>query len=148
VARIRPFVYTHRSDATAFIHYGDALGFPSGPNSVDAALLIDYRPPGRWQAALNVAYTLRGRGTPDRNVGADIARPYGTRPDNTAPFLQGVRQERWFVEGHLSAELLPRLYATASLQAELFRDAERGRDLFAAPTLGLRWGLPFESQRY
>lgn len=148
-ARLRPYLYAHEFPPNAFVHYADGLGHPAGPNSLDAALLLDYRPPGRLQAELNAVFTRRGRNTDTENFGADPNLDTGSRVRNRpVPILQGVRQDRWFVEGYVGVELLPRLFVDATLQATIVDDAERGTDRTLHPALAVRWGFPFRSERY
>ncbi len=148
-ARLRPYLYSHRTNATAFVHYGDLLGHPAGPNSLDAALFLEYRPSGRFLASLNAAYTVRGRNTESENYGADPTKSYDSRvADRSVEILQGVRQERLLVEGQVGYELHRRVIVGATLRAEVVDDALRGVNRYVWPALMLRWGLPFESTRY
>ena len=148
-ARLRPYLYTHRDPSTSYTHYNDLLGHPAGPNAEDLALFARYRPTPRLEAGLNVAYTRRGRAPGDTlNVGADPLVSFDTRSSSEAPFLGGVRQNRWLVEARAGYELLPDLFVEAALRFESVDDAERGRDRYVAPSLALRWGLPFRSARY
>ena len=148
-ARLRPYLYTHRDPSTSYTHYNDLLGHPAGPNAEDFALFARYRPAPRLEAALNVAYTRRGRAPGDTlNVGADPLASYDTRSSDDAPFLGGVRQDRWLVEARAGYEVLPDLFLEATLRFESVDDAERGIDRYVAPSLALRWGIPFRSARY
>lgn len=148
VTRQRPYLYAHKA-STGFTHYGDRLSHPAGPNSVDAALFFDYRPPSRWQAELSVSYTVSGRGTQELNVGADPQRSTETRVrSEEVTFLQGVRHQELIVEGHLSWEVLPRLYVDGTFRARAVDDAEQGTRRYVNPSIALRWGLPFASRRY
>ena len=151
-ARLRPFLYSHRSEASAVSHYGDALGYAAGPNAVDLAFFARYRPTARIEAALNLARTVRGRNPDGQNVGADPRVPYGTR--DTAldldgyPTLIGVRQTELLVEARLGYELLPGLTAEGAVVGTSLSDALLGRTRSLAALLQLRWGLPFRSERY
>jgi hypothetical protein len=149
VARLRPYLYAHVFPPNAYVHYGDVLGYPSGPNSIDTAFFLDYRPPGRLEAELNVSYTRRGRNTETENFGADPTRDSDTRVGNRGiAMLQGVQQTQWLLEGHVSWELLPHLFVDGAFRARLLDDDQRGTTSFVNPSLGLRWGVPFTSQRY
>jgi hypothetical protein len=150
-ARLRPFLYSHRSLATAFVHQGDVLGHPAGPNASDLSAWARYRPTPRVTAALDVAYTRRGRNPDGQNFGADPRLPYTTRPpdrDQATTTLQGVRQDYLLVEARAGYELLPGLYAEGVLRAESVDDAQAGLRRYVAPFASLRWGLPFQSVRY
>jgi len=148
-ARQRPYLYAHSYPPNAVVQYGDGLGHPAGPNSLDAALFLDYRPPGRWQAGLNLALTRRGRNTETQNFGADPTLDNDTRVrDRPVPLLQGVQQDRLLLEAHVGWEALPRLFVEGAIRAQVVDDEERGRVRRLNPYLTLRWGLPFESLRY
>jgi hypothetical protein len=148
-ARQRPYLYAHRYPPNAVVHWGDGLGHPAGPNSLDAALFLDYRPPGRWQAGLNVTLTRRGRNTETQNFGSDPTLDNDTRVrDRPVPLLQGVDQDRAFVEAHVGWEALPQLVIEGALRAEWIDDEVRGTTRRLNPFLSVRWGLPFDSVRY
>ena len=147
--RLRPYLYSHRSESTAFVHYSDPLGHPAGANARDAALFVRYLPTATVEAGLNLAWTQRGRNPDGVNVGADPRDSYETREASRGvTFLQGVRQTEWLAEGRLSWELLPSLFAEGALVADVRDDAERGRTRALSALFGLRWGVPFQSQRY
>lgn len=147
--RLRPYLYAHITPASAFLHYGDGLGHPAGPNAVDWSFFADYQATPRLHAQLNVGYTRRGRNTETENYGSDASLPYTTRVSNTdVTILQGVRQTQWLVEASVGYELLPRLYAAGAVRAESLSDAETGLDRYVSPFVLLRWGLPFQSMRW
>ncbi|WP_169577868.1 hypothetical protein [Salisaeta longa] len=148
-ARQRPYLGAHRFAGNGFAHWSDYLGHPAGPNSIDYAVFLKYRPAGPWQAGLNLSYTRRGRNTATQNFGSDPTVPSTTRArDFGVDILQGVRQARWIVEGHVGYEVLPGFFAEATLQAQGIDDAAEGVTRWVAPGLALRWGLPFGSIRY
>lgn len=153
--RIRPYVYSHQTGATAFTHLDDVGGHPAGPNSVDLSLFLDYDPPGPWHGLLNAAWTVRGRndiaddGTVTANYGSDPTVSFQNRVRSRGvTTLQGIRQRQGLLEAAVAYEVLPNLRVTALLQGEMVDDAERGTDLYLSPQLGLAWGLPFQSLRY
>lgn len=150
-ARLRPFMYAHRALETAFVHQNDVLGHPAGPNAWDLGLFAEYRPLPELTAALDVAFTRRGRNPDSLNFGADPTLSYNTRPrdrDRNTTFLQGVREDYLLVEGRVGYELLPSLIAEAALRVESWNDAETGIRRYVAPYATLRWGLPYQSVRY
>ncbi|HLA64795.1 MAG TPA: hypothetical protein VK610_10240, partial [Rhodothermales bacterium] len=148
-ARLRPYLYSHRSLSTAYVHYGDGLGHTAGPNAQDLSLFLRYRPTPALHAALDVAYTLRGRNTDSLNYGSDPRVSYDTRVgDFGITQFQGVRQSTWLVEGRVGYEVLPNLLVEAALVGESVNDAELGLYRYTAGFLQLRWGLPFRSERW
>ncbi|MDT0630609.1 hypothetical protein [Rubrivirga litoralis] len=147
-ARLRPYLYGHRTEASAYVHYNDVLGHPAGPNASDAAVFLRYRPSAAVTAALNVARTRRGRDPDSVYVGADPRVPYTNRVSDVAPTLDGVAQTEWLVEARLGYEVLPRLVVEGAAVYQSLDDAERGRDRALTGLLQLRWGLPFRSERF
>ncbi len=147
--RLRPYLYSHRSAATALLHYNDGLGHPAGPNAIDWSFFADYQPTPRVSAQLNVGYTRRGRNDGALNYGSDPRLSYDTRVSSTdVRLLQGVRQTQWLAEATAGYEVLPGLYAAGAVRAEMLDDAKTGRDRYVAPYLLLRWGLPYQSLRW
>lgn len=153
--RIRPYVYSHFTGATAFTHMDDVGGHPAGPNSVDLSLFLDYEPPGPWHGRLNAAWTVRGRneiaadGTVTANYGGDPTVSFQDRVrDRGVTMLQGIRQRQGLLEGVVGYEVLPNLQVTGAVRGEMVDDARRGTDVYLSPRVGLAWGLPFQSLRY
>ena len=148
-ARLRPYLYSHRTPTSAYLHYNDLLGHPAGPNAQDVALSLDYQPTRHLQTALKLAYTERGRNTATENFGSDPSISSNSRVSSTdVKLLQGVPQKQWLVEAYLSYEWLPNAYLDLALRAESIDDATEGLDRYVAPFVTLRWGLPFQSVRY
>lgn len=150
-ARLRPFLYSHFSLRTAGVHQDDLIGHPAGPNAWDISAFLRYRPLPELVLNLDFAYTRRGRNPDGENWGADPRLPYTTRPqerDFDTVFLQGVRQDYFLLEARAAFELLPSLFAEATLRAESLDDAETGLRRYVAPFVTLRWGLPFQSLRW
>ena len=150
-ARLRPYLYAHRSVSSALVHQNDGLGHPAGPNAWDVTARLHWRPLPTLVAALDVAYTRRGRNPEGENFGADPREPTTTRPPErtlATTTLQGVRQEQLLVEARVGVEVLPSLVAEVVLRAESVDDAEAGVERYMAPFVSLRWGLPFQSVRF
>ncbi|MES3631104.1 MAG: hypothetical protein PPP56_13150 [Longimonas sp.] len=147
-SRIRPFFYAGRFNFDMFAHYGDDIGHSAGPNSYDVSARLDYRPSHRWRAGLWYYRTWRGRGTEDHNVGADLRRSTDTRFSDQVRMLEGIRQVEDGLDVYAGYELLPSLFVDAQLRVLRIDDAEEGLDSFVAPTLGIRWGVPFQPRRF
>ena len=154
-SRIRPYVYSHRTGTTSFTHMDDGVGHPSGPNSIDVSLFLNYEPPGAWRAFLNAAWTVRGRnatneqGEVTENYGADPTVSFQSRVDRFGiTMLQGVRQRQGLLEAAVGYEVLPHLRVMGAVRGERVVDAERGTDYYLSPRLVVNWGLPFQSLRY
>ncbi|MFN3596546.1 MAG: hypothetical protein ACK41D_04675 [Rubricoccaceae bacterium] len=148
-ARLRPYMYSHRSEHTAYVHFNDTFGHSAGPNAQDVSVFVRYRPAPTVEAGLNAAWTMRGRNTDAVNFGSDARRSYLDRPgDYGVVFFQGVRQTEWLGEARLGVEVLPALVLEGALVGRLRRDAEQGRSGSLAALAGMRWGLPFRSERW
>jgi hypothetical protein len=153
-ARLRPYLYSHRTSASAFTHMDDLVGHPAGPNSLDLSVFLDYEPPGPWRGLLAASWTVSGRNGVDAdgtvlNYGGDAGAPSRSRVrTRPVPMLQGVRQRHGRLDAAVEYEILPNLRVTAALRAERLADAERGTDYYVSPRLLLNWGLPFQQLRY
>lgn len=140
-ARMRPYLWGHRTESSAYVHYNDVLGHEAGPNADRATLALRYRPDVRTSAALSVARTRRGRDPEGAYVGADPRVSYFDRRDDLAPTFVGVRQTAWDVHAVLSRELLPRLAVDLAGTLRSLDDDERGLTRNGALTVGLRWEI-------
>lgn len=148
-ARLRPYLYGHRTVSSAYVHYGDVLGHPIGPNADDAMLALDYRPTVRTTVGLSMSRTRRGREPlADSTVGTDPRQSYELRVSNDAPQFDGVRQSEWLVEARAGYEVLPQLVVEGAAVYQAIDDDETGLDRALTAFLQLRWGLPFRSERY
>lgn len=150
-ARLRPFLYSHRSSLTNAIHQNDVLGHPVGSNAWDVSTRIRWQPIPRFVTAVDVSYTRRGRNPDGVNWGGDPTISYDIRDqdrDLMAVTLQGIRVDEWLVEARAGYELLPGIVAEGVLRHESWNDAETGMRQYTAPYFSLRWGLPFQSVRY
>ena len=148
-ARLRPYLYAHRTLQTSYTHLGDVLGHPAGPNASDLTVSARYRPVPDAEASLDVVRTVRGRDTAELNFGADPTRPYTDRVGDTGiETLQGVRQVEWLVEAQAGVRLLPDVVAGLAVRARSVDDALDGRRRYAAPLVFLRWGRPYLSARF
>jgi len=154
-SRLRPFLYSQRTGASAFLHMNDLAGHPAGPNSIDLSVFLDYEPPGPWRGLLSASWTVSGRNPVANdgsieNVGGDARVPSNDRPGRRFGFalLDGVRQQHGLLDAAVEYEILPNLRLTAALRAERLADAERGTDYYVSPRVLLNWGLPFQQLRY
>ena len=148
-ARLRPYLYSHLNERTAFVHYGSGLGHPAGPNAEDFFVSVEARFSSQLSGRIEGARTRRGRNAPNQNFGSDPRLSYNSRVSDTGIAQgQGVRQTLFLLEAHADYRLLPGLALEAAVRAMRLDDAETGPDRYVAPSLGLRWGLPFRSARY
>ena len=148
LARLRPFLYSHRSPATAAIHYDDGLGHPAGPNAIDLSLTVAHRPTPDLEVSLDGWATVRGRNPDSLNVGAEPRLPFTTRASDTAATLQGVRQRELGADLRASLRLVPGLYGAVAVRGFLRDDALDGTDAVVGVQGVLRWALAPPSRRY
>ena len=147
--RTRPFTYSHFISNQGYIHYGDFLAQPAGPNSEDLGIFMTYQPRPRIFVAANFAMTVRGRNTEDVNFGTDPGVSYETRIGEFGHhILQGIPQTHILGEVHGGYEVLPQLYLEVAFQFEHYDDVELGTQWYLSPSAMIRWGLPFQSLRY
>ena len=147
--RQRPYLYSHRSESSAYVHYNDTLGHPAGPNSVDLSTWVTYTPVPRLELGLHASRTVRGRNTETENFGSNPALPYSTRvSDYGVETLQGVRQTETIVEAWGGVEVLPEVTLGAGLTYRSVDDAVLGLDRAATGFVQLRWGLPYQTRRF
>ncbi len=147
--RQRPYLYSHRSESSAYVHYADPLGHPAGPNSSDLSLWAEYVPTPRLSFGAHGSYTVRGRNTETENFGSDATLSYNTRvSDFGVTTLQGIRQRETIGELWGGYELMPELIVGLGARYHAFDDAETGLDRSATGYLQLRWGLPFRTSRF
>ena len=91
--RIKPWVYTHKYPINTYTHYGDGIGYFSGPNS-DVFFMEMRKRFTRWFETGFIFTKLRhGANFPDRNIGEDILQ--GKQPEGTTSslFLDGIRTD-------------------------------------------------------
>jgi hypothetical protein len=148
--RLRPYSYSNRTPSLAYMNRDAVLGYPMGPNAQDLFVRLDTRPAERIHGMLQVSFGERGRNRPGQNFGADPRVDYDTNrvADEGVGLPYGVRQGVVFVEGHAGYEVLPNMRVDLAYRFETVNDDEVGRSFYHAPTLMLRWGMPYQSLRY
>jgi hypothetical protein len=149
LARLRPFLYSHRAPGTDYIHYNDLLGHLAGPNSVDLALFADVRLTPRLTGVLYAAHTWHGRNPPGENFGGDPLEPYGTRTrSDDIAIMEGILEKTLLLEGQAGYELMPGLVVRAVLRATSRTDEVLGTRRWLHPAAAISWGVPPVFTRY
>ncbi len=92
-SRLRPFVYSHKSDINTYNHFVTGMGHWSGPNSDDIYIEMNYRPTFRTRFTGFVEKKRHGSNTEQINAGGDIFTPHDPSDSVTAPFLDGILEE-------------------------------------------------------
>jgi hypothetical protein len=148
-SKVRPYTYSHFDPSTAWVHYEDYIGHPAGQNIIDYAVFVNYRPTARWNVAVNMASTTRGRDPEGKVYGGDPRKSYMEAEHHYGVrMFHGIRVDEWLIEAHAGYELLPRLTLEGALRFERYNDAERGVTRFTEPMVQLRWGIPPASRRW
>jgi len=94
VAKIRPYVYTHRYPINVYEHFVTPLGHWAGPNSetLDAALTWRL---SRWLVTGGeVQFWKHGANPDDQNVGGDITLPHRAIDPTEVHFFEGEVEKR------------------------------------------------------
>jgi len=147
--RQRPYLYSHRSESSAYVHYRDPLGHPAGPNSSDVAVWASYTPTPRLSMEVHASRTVRGRNTDTENYGSDPALSYTTRVSNDdVTTLWGIRQRETILEAWSGYEILPELTLGAGLIYHGIDDEIDGLNRSVTGFAQVRWGLPYRTLRY
>ncbi|GAG91498.1 unnamed protein product, partial [marine sediment metagenome] len=90
-SRVDPWVYTHRFPINTYTHYGDVLGYQSGPNSDELFFEIRKRFSRRFHTALSWSKRRHGANTEEKKVGGDPLEG----------FIQGYSKKARFLDGEL-----------------------------------------------
>lgn len=140
-ATLRPYLYSHQTPSSAFLHEFQTLGHPAGPNSRETLLRIRWGPSSRWRAEVLALHLTNGRDEAGTNLGGNAALPYTTRPSDVAPLFQGVRVQTAHLEGLLSRTVAPQTWLDAGFRWTRTQDALLGTRTASILYLGLRMGL-------
>lgn len=95
--KIRPYVYSHRTEADSYTSYGQIVGHKIGPNSDEIFLKTAYNINEWIRPSLSYSYIRSGEnvyedGVLIKNVGGDAFQPFRNEVDSeTAEFLDGNR---------------------------------------------------------
>jgi hypothetical protein len=104
VARVDPFVYTHRDSINTYQHYDQSIGHWLGPNADDVLLALRYQPTRDTSLRLELTQTRRGKG--------DINTPHRPEDGPRKGFLSGTVEKRRGVSVSLTDQLLRDLFVT------------------------------------
>ncbi len=94
MAKIRPYVYTHRYPINVYEHFLTPLGHWAGPNSQTLNVSLTWRP-SRWLVGgLAFQSWKHGANPADKNVGGDINLPHRAIDSQTVKFFEGDVENR------------------------------------------------------
>jgi len=138
IARMRPFLYSHKRTVNSYTHFGDVLGHPAGPNAWNLFIEAGWIANERLTLTTVVDLTHQGVNT-DLNYGSDPNRSYSSRVsefDND--FLQGNLTNTSLVSWMASFELLPQMYIDASAAFVSTERETGGNQMYFLPRVSVR----------
>ncbi len=112
-SRINPWVYTHKFPVNGYHHYGDVLGYPSGPNSDMVSVKVRKRFSRRFHSAFSLLRYRHGANPPGENIGGDPLEGFKDGYSTKARFLQGDQEKSTAVGIDLSYEVFWQLFLRA-----------------------------------
>ncbi|MBT4484250.1 MAG: hypothetical protein HOC71_11315 [Candidatus Latescibacteria bacterium] len=102
--RINPWVYTHRYSINSYTHYGDVLGFQTGPNSDEFSAELRKRFTRKFHSAF---YFVRHR---HGSVGGDPLQGFTAGDSKKVKFLDGTLEKTTALGINLSYEICWELF--------------------------------------
>ena len=116
--RIKPWVYTHKYPINTYTHYGDGLGYFSGPNS--DVFFVEMRKRFTRKIETGFIFTKQRHGAnfPDRNIGGDISQGWQPEGTTSSRFLDGIRTETMSVGLGFSIEIARNLFFKGGYELE------------------------------
>jgi len=120
--KIKPWVYTHKYPINSYAHYGDAIGYFSGPNS--DVLFVESRKRFSRRLEVKLVYTRyrHGRNYPDLNIGGDISLGQIGEGIISSYFLNGIKSETIDVSIGFSFEIIRNLLLKGDYMLEYNHD--------------------------
>ncbi|MCE5251562.1 capsule assembly Wzi family protein [bacterium] len=88
-SRIDPWVYSHKFPINGYNHYGDVLGYYSGPNTDVLFFQVRKRFSRRFHTILTLEKSRHGANPPGTNIGGDALRGHRDTDPTKAHFLDG-----------------------------------------------------------
>ena len=103
--RISPWVYTHKYPINGYHHYGDVLGYFSGPNSDVILFHVRKRLTRRFHTGWFIQRQRHGTNPAGINIGGDLMEGYQDGDSKKAHFLDGDVEKTTAVGFDVSYEL-------------------------------------------
>lgn len=141
--RVRPFMYSHITGYTNYMHYSQPLAHPLGANFDEKLAIIRYQPAGRWTATLSLMQSEYGEDPKGENFGGDILKSYTSRSQDRGFEIGGGLNTRIHM-ADLRVSYMPahRLYLELT---HTIRKKERELPELSSQSqitqLGLRWNI-------
>ncbi|MFC1606818.1 capsule assembly Wzi family protein [Candidatus Latescibacterota bacterium] len=117
-SKIKPWAYTHKFPVNGYNHYGDVLGYYSGPNSDVIYVSLRKRFSRRLHSALSIIKRRHGRNPDGSNIGGDPLDGFSTGDLTSSGFLDGVLDKNLSTSLDVSYELFWQLFVRAGITFE------------------------------
>lgn len=103
--RLQPWVYTHKFPINGYHHYGDPLGYYTGPNSNALMVELRKRLTRKLHTTFRFDYLRKGLNPDGVNVGGDHLLGHTAADPEDAGFLDGEVVDTSLLNLHVSYEL-------------------------------------------
>lgn len=114
---VRPYTYSHLSNAQSYTNQGFGLAHPYGANFAEILAEVKWNFK-KWNAELFVSYSLKGLNNDSLNYGGDITIPYLNRPidDFGHKIGQGKGNNAMRSMVRVSYDILPSIHLQAFVE--------------------------------
>ena len=129
VARIDPWVYTHRFAINAYTNYNWPLGHWLGPNADDLFAEVRHRFAPNVEIALWAEQERHGRNESERDVGEDLYDGWQEGDSEHKSFLSGIVEKTRRYGLRATYEILPNLLLRVEAQQMHSENVPVGEDL-------------------
>ena len=109
-SRLKPWVYTHKFPIDGYNHYGDVLGYYSGPNSDVMVVQLRKRFTRRLHSSLTVMKFRHGANPDGENIGGDPLSGFRDGDSTESNFLDGTREKTLATSVDVSYEFFWQLF--------------------------------------
>ncbi|MBN1294662.1 MAG: hypothetical protein JXB48_22695 [Candidatus Latescibacteria bacterium] len=104
-SHISPWVYTHKFPVNGYHHYGDVLGYPSGPNSDVVFFQVRKRLTRRFHTGCFIKKQRHGENPVGINIGGNLMKGFKDGDSTKAHFLDGNLEKTTFAGFDVSYEI-------------------------------------------
>lgn len=147
--RSRPFMYSHSLAYNAYTHHNSNLGHQTGANANEYLFYLNYQPSARTIANFTATYRQGGRNPLNKNYGANpnlaatnFVQEFGNE------IGQGISENNLLIESRLGWEWIAQCFFEGGIRYQTVEDGEKGNYGYVLPFIQIRWGIPFQYQRY
>jgi len=146
----RPYMYSHQSGQTNYVHYNQPLAHPLGANFVEGVGIFRYQPLPRWNVTGTFSVMDYGADPPSRNYGGNLLKSYDdrvARPNDVGHYIgQGRKTIVTYADLRLSFMLRHNFFVDLR---QLVRNSNSQLPELtyntSSTSFGLRWNLPYRN---